>query len=173
MIIPHMPRLLMVIFAVMFSTQSWAQLLGPGVYWTTASGPVRLTELPMPGVRTSSWGLWVSDDTRFIVDYTWEGASAHAQVTERRPAFRVNLAYLPDRALRNLQIVKLEQRSSVRKTGVRWPSDSEGEFRDPVAIAVSRGPDGELTVRPDADLAPGEYMLSLGVLVTQYDFSVR
>jgi hypothetical protein len=168
-----MTRTALFVLAVIFSAQGWAQLLSPGVYCTTASGPLRLAELPIPGVRTMSWGQWAADDTRPTVHYTWEGASAPALVSDRRPALRVNLGYLPDRSLRSLQIVKLDQKTSHRNTELRVHGELPTEFKGAVPIAVSRGLDGELIVRPDTDLSPGEYMLSLGPLVSQYDFSVR
>ena len=93
-------RFLLSLAALVSSAPSWAQLRNPGVYASSASGPLRLAELPIPGLSTMSWGQWSADDTRLEMHYTWDGASSHVQVSERRPTFRVNLGYLPDRGLR-------------------------------------------------------------------------
>jgi hypothetical protein len=160
-------------FSAPFCAQGQAQLRDPGVYATTSSGPLRLAELPMPGQRTTSWARTIFGDDRLSLHYTWEGGSSFATVSERRPTFRVNLGYLPSRGLNAIQIVKLEQSGNYRKSELRWNHDIPAEFRGAVAVGYSRGIDGEILVQPSADLAPGEYMLSLGALGTQYDFSVR
>jgi len=171
-----MSRYLLFLFTLAFSTQSWAQPAHPdaaGVYCLTASGPVWLSRLPMPGLQTQTLGEWLAGEDRFALHYTWDGASSRAQVSERRPTIKVNLGYKPDRGLQIVQIVKLEQKSSHRKTDLRLERGLPTEFLGGVAIDLTRGVDGELLVRPEADLAPGEYMLSLGPLAMQYDFSVR
>jgi len=171
-----MSRYLLFLFTLAFSTQSWAQLPHPdaaGVYCFTAGGPLRLSRLPMPGLQTQGLGEWLTGEDRFALRYTWDGASSRAQVSEHRPTFRVNLGYTPDRGLQIVQIVKLEQKSSYRKTELRFERGLPMEFLGGVAIDLTRGSDGELLVRPEGDLAAGEYMLSLGPLALQYDFSVR
>jgi hypothetical protein len=173
MVAARMVRGLLIFAALTFSAQSWAQLRDPGVYTPGPSGPLRLAELPIPGQRTMSWGHWAADDTRLEMHYTWDGATSHAQVFSRRPTFRVNLGYMPDRGLRIIQIVKLEQKATRRTSELRLSHDLPTEFRGGVAVALTRGMDGEILVQPEADLIPGEYMLSLGALATQYDFSVR
>jgi len=122
---------------------------------------------------TQSFGEWLVGNDGFALYYTWDGASSQALVPEHRPTFRINLNYMPDRGLRIIQIVKLHQSSSSRRTGLRLAQSLPTEFLDGVAIDLSRGLNGELLVRPEADLSPGEYMLSLGPLAMQYDFSVR
>jgi hypothetical protein len=171
--IQRLPILSTIIFFLPFCAQGQVQLRDPGVYAPTSSGPSRLAELPMPGQRTTSWGRVIFGDDRLSLHYTWEGGNSFTTVSERRPTFRVNLGYLPDRGLNAIQIVKLEQRGNYRKSELRWNHDIPAEFRGAVAVGYSRGIDGEILVQPSADLAPGEYMLSLGPLGTQYDFSVR
>ena len=166
-----LPSFLIALLAV--SAPGWSQLPNPGVYCATPAGLLQLSQLPLPGVRTLSWGEWLASDNRFAMHYTWDGATSHAQISEHRPTFRVNLAYQPDRSLRIVQIVKLEQKDSYRKTQLRIGHDVPTQFRAGVAVSLTRGMDGEILVQPDADLSPGEYLLSLGPLVSQYDFSVR
>jgi len=105
--------------------------------------------------------------------YMWAGGTSYATVSDRRPTFRINLGLLPDRALYAIQVVKLEQKGDYREASMRFSHDLPAEFQGGVGVGVSRGIEGELLVQPSADLAPGEYMLSLGALGTHYDFSVR
>src|SRR5271165_474867 len=173
MVAPHMIRFLLVLTALVFSVNNWAQLLGPGVYCITASGPVRLHALPIPAQSTESFAEFLAADDRFVLQYRWDAATSPVQIAERRPTFRINEGYSPDRALQIVQIVKLEQKGSSRAAALHLGHDLPTQFRDGVLISLSRGPDGDLQVRPEADLAPGEYMLSLGPQSMQYDFSVR
>jgi hypothetical protein len=168
-----MKRFLLIPAVLTLSVQSWAQSRDAGVYAPTASGPIRLAELPLPGQKTMSWGQWAADDNKWELQYIWDGATSHAALSEHRPTIRVNLGYMPDRSLYIIQIVKLEQKSTYRKTELRLSHDVPTEFRGAVAVGLSRGIDGEILVQPQADLTPGEYMLSLGPLSLQYDFSVR
>jgi|SRR5580704_6271807 hypothetical protein len=168
-----LPILATLAFCMTFCAQGFAQLRDPGVYAPTSSGPMRLSQLPMPAQRTTSWASMVFGDDRLSLRYTWAGANSFTTVSEHRPTLRVNLGYLPDRGLNAIQIVKLEQKGDYRKSALRWRQDVPAEFQGGVAVGVSRGIDGELLVQPSADLAPGEYMLSLGALGAQYDFSVR
>ncbi len=129
--------------------------------------------MPIPAQSTENWGEFLGADDRFVLHYTWDAATSPVQIGERRPTCRINQGYTPDRALQIVQIVKLDQKSSSRSAGLHLGHDLPTQFHDGVAVALSRLPDGQLEVRPEADLAPGEYMLSLGPLSMQYDFSVR
>src|SRR5271170_355291 len=110
-----LPILATVAFCMIFCAQSFAQLRDPGVYAPTSSGPLRLSELPMPGQKASSWVLQALGDDRLKLHYMWAGGTSYATVSERRPTFRINLSYLPDRALYAIQIVKLEQKGDYRE----------------------------------------------------------
>lgn len=133
-----------------------------------------MLEAPTPTLRAQG-------ETAFFFDvvnnpdifYIYRGTSAPVQ-TERKPVFHAHLGYYMGRDLQHVEIILLKQKRNRRESHLTWSGgDMQARYTTSIPVSLAMGSDGVLTITPQQDLSPGEYLLSLGRQMMQYDFSVR
>ena len=166
---------LMIAPLVIASQAPSAGVLGPGVFYSSGSGWLKLLEAPSPTLSTENFAEFLVDPINDInVRYAYAGSQAVVQISDRRPVFHANLGLSPDRDLRSVQIVHLKKKNGYRQSILRWYSGNmQVAMKRAVPVTIGQGADGVFTVTPSNDLEPGEYLLSFGRMAMQYDFTVR
>jgi hypothetical protein len=151
-----------------------ADIPGPGVFYESSSGLLRMLEAPSPTLSSQSiWAFVLDPVNPAPVYYAYSGGDAPV-AAGRRPVFYINLGLRPDRDLRKLQILHLTRKGRHRQAKYSWNSESmQGGFHGSAPLSVLVSPEGVVTVAPAADLEPGQYLLSLGPLLAKYDFTVN
>jgi hypothetical protein len=134
-----------------------------------------MAEAPMPTLRALGETAFFFDVVnKADVFYEYAGTAAPVQLSDHKPVFHANLGYMLDRDLRQPEIVQLKQKNNRREAHLTWSSgDMQARFTKAVPVSVALGSDGIYTITPQADLAPGEYLLSFGRVMMKYDFSVK
>jgi hypothetical protein len=134
-----------------------------------------MPEAPTPQLRTQG-------ETSFFFDvvnnadvwYNYAGSTSPVQLTDRKPVFHANLGYVLARDLEHIEIIPMRQKGHRREAHLTWSSgDMLARYPKSIPVTLAQGSDGILTITPQADLAPGEYLLSFGHVMQQFDFSVR
>jgi hypothetical protein len=114
--------------------------------------------------------------------WTFRGAEAPVQITERRPVFYVKqnpaLADIPGRSMRDLIIVRFDKKKDHRElqttSGGNMLTFKAGFSKDRMPdITTTRISESTFSVTPTQDLQPGEYFVTFGAMGSSgFDFGV-
>lgn len=75
---------------MLFAEACSAAVFGPGIFYSSGSGWVKLLEAASPTLGTQGFAAFLLDPVNNAnVNYAFAGADATVQLTERRPAFHV------------------------------------------------------------------------------------
>lgn len=148
----------------------------PGVYVRNDSGKwARLTQAPATSSTIQGMDVFLQTggQTNLDMTFTFSGAKAELQLTERRPVFYVRGVGQPREAL----IVKLQTGRSMRTARASHSAAASGNkagFRphDIRRVTASRVSERLFSVIPSEELKPGEYFLTFGTTVTVFDFGI-
>ena len=166
-----------VVCALLVTPAVFAQAAGPGagVFYTSGAGWARMPEAPTPQLRTQGETAFFFDVVNNLdVFYEFAGRTSPVQLSDHKPVFHANLGYYMGRDLEHIEIISLEQKHNRREAHLSWSSgDMIAYYRRSVPVTLARGSDGILTITPETELGPGEYLLSFGHVMMKYDFSVR
>jgi hypothetical protein len=166
-----------VVCAVLVAPAVFAQAAGPGagVFYTSGAGWARMPEAPTPQLRTQGETAFFFDVVNNLdVFYDYAGTTSPVQLSDRKPVFHANLGYVLTRDLEHIEIIAMKQKSNRREAHLTWSGgDMLARYPKTIAVSLAQGSDGILTITPQTDLAPGEYLLSFGHVMLKYDFSVR
>jgi hypothetical protein len=154
-----------------------------GFYYKDGQGWQKLQPISMAGGGLKHVGkMFVPGLTPQMV-WTFRGAEAPIQITERRPSFYVKelpaLANIAGRSERDLVIVRFDKKKDHRElqttNGGNMFTFKAGLSKDRVPdITTKTISDGVFMVRPNGDLPSGEYLLTFSAMgITGYDFSVK
>lgn len=149
----------------------------PGVYCRKEDGTwVGLKRAVIS--RTEAGGLDMFVATGGYTDVGAEtmiaGARAEIRSSNPRPEFYVKESGLPA----DVALIRLNSKKRNRVFRTSFGNSSFGNkagFRkeDLQAIRVTAIGDGSVTIRPEADLAPGEYLLVIGSAANGFDFGIE
>jgi hypothetical protein len=159
------------------------QSLSDGFYYKASQGWQKLSPISMAGGGAKHVEkMFVPGLTPQFV-WTFRGAEAPVQISERRPTFCVKesaaMANIEGRTERDLIIVRFDKRKDHRElqttNGGNMFTFKAGLSKDRTPdVTVKPIADGTFTVTPNEDLRPGEYMLTFGGLgYSGYDFGIR
>jgi hypothetical protein len=150
-----------------------------GIYYQSPTGYVRMELLAQSGFKTSGgWKVAMTYGAASIHGkWLYRGPSALTQLSDRRPVFV--LVSPMENSTQSIALIPLAVKKDHREADSikanAWGGVSEGNST--VALTVTRTPNSNnLTIVPQADLNPGEYLLVTGLMnngVTGYDFGVK
>jgi hypothetical protein len=147
----------------------------PGVYFRQDDRnwiglPKALADSKMKG-----FDLFVSSGgyTNLNADLVLPGAKSSIRITIPRPIFFVRELGRPQ----DVMLIRLTQRKQSRTfhtSSGRETVENKGGFRkgDIRKIAIAKNPDNTLSITPEENLKPGEYLLVLGDANASFDFGV-
>jgi hypothetical protein len=159
------------------------QPVSDGFYYKDARGLQKMEPLSMAGGGLKHVGkMFVPGLTPQFV-WTFRGAEAPAQLTEKRPVFYVRelptLAATAGRTERDLLIIRVDKKRDHRELQT---TNGGNMFTFKSGISKERMPDvttktlddGIFTITPNEDLKPGEYMVTFSALgYVGYDFGIK
>jgi hypothetical protein len=159
-----------------------AQPTGPGIYYKSPTGFVKLVQTTMVGGGAKHMGkMFVPGLTPQMV-YTFRGAHSPIQPTEAKPVFYVKqdsyMANIPGHSERDIVIVRFDEKKDHRELQVTSGSSA---FTMKAGFSKERTPDittahisdTDFTVVPTTDLKPGEYLITFGGSgANGYDFGI-
>lgn len=159
------------------------QSLADGFYYKNQQGWDKLQPISMAGGGLKHTGkMFVPGLTPQMV-WTYRGAEAPIQISERRPNFLVKelpaLADIAGRSERDLIIVRFDKKKDHRElqttNGGNMFTFKAGLSKDRTPeITVRAISEGVFEVTPNQDLRPGEYLLTFSVMGTGgYDFGIK
>jgi hypothetical protein len=165
------------------STSADIQSLADGFYYRTSQGWHELEPISMVGGGAKHVGKMLIPGLTPQFVWTFRGAEAPVQTSDRRPVFCVKespaVANVEGRTWRDLIIVRFDKEKDHRElqttNGGNMFTFKAGLSKDRTpGITVNPISDGTFTVTPNEDLRPGEYMLTFGALGNSgYDFGIR
>lgn len=159
------------------------QSLADGFYYKTPQAWQKLEPLSMAGGGLKHVGKMLFPGLTPQMVWTFRGAEAPAQIGDKRPTFCIKelpiLASTAGRSGRDLLIVRFDKKKDHRElqttSGGNMFTFKSGISKDRMPdITTKTVADGIFMVTPNADLKPGEYMVTFSALgITGYDFGIK
>jgi hypothetical protein len=178
-----MKLLLTVLFAILtIDVTAFGQTLAPGIYSDQNGTLSALTPAAYSGTQSSNSMVKVS------IFWTFRGNHSPVQLSTNRPQFRlvcgltggVPLLTLCGPTLKqptDLIVVRLDEKSDHREartiTGSMLGGHSGFDSKKTTTATATKRDDGNWEVSPDADLKPGEYLITTGTQPQGFDFGIR
>ena len=157
--------------------------IADGFYYKNQQGWDKLQPIVMAGGGVKHLGkMFVPGLTPQMV-WTFRGAEAPIQISDRRPNFLVKelpaLANIAGYSERDLVVVRFDKKKDHRELQV---TNGGNMFTFKAGLSKDRTPDitvkalseGVFSVAPNQDLIPGEYLLTFSAMGTGgYDFGIK
>lgn len=166
-----------------FDSGADISLLAEGVYYKGPKGWLKLEQLNMAGGGAKHVGKMLVPGLTPQMVWTFRGAEAPVQISERRPVFYVKRslyrANVPGRSERDLVIVRFDKKRDHRElqttSGGSMFTFKAGYSKERMPeITTARISESVFSVIPKTDLDPGEYLISFGgVGVAGFDFGIE
>jgi hypothetical protein len=175
--------LTIVLFAILtLDAMAFGQTQAPGIYSDQNGTLSALTPAAYSGTQSSNSMVKVS------IFWTFRGSHSPVQLSTNRPQFRlvcgltggVPLLMLCGPTLKqptDLIVVRLDEKADHREartiTGSMLGGHSGFDSKKTTTATATKRDDGNWEVSPDADLKPGEYLLTTGTQPQGFDFGIQ
>jgi hypothetical protein len=160
-----------------------AQTLADGFYYKTPQGWQKLEALSMAGGGIKHAGKMLVPGLTPQFVWTFRGAEAPVQIGDKKPTFYIKelpmLASTTGRTERDLIVIRFDKKKDHRElqttNGGNMFTFKSGISKDRMPdITTKTVADGVFMVTPNADLKPGEYMITFSALGNNgYDFGIK
>jgi hypothetical protein len=158
------------------------ELLAEGVYYKGPAGWVKLEQIMMAGGGAKHMAKVLVPGLTPQIVWTFRGAEAPVQISEPKPTLLVKqspyMANVPGHSDRDIVLVRFDKKKDHRElqttSGGNLLTFKSGFSKDKTPdITVTRLSETIFKVTPNADLQPGEYLLTFGAGgALGYDFGI-
>ena len=155
--------------------------LAEGAYYKDAKGWTKLQQLSLSGGGATHVAKMAVPGLTPHMVWTFRGAEAPVQITEGKPVFYVKqspyMANVAGRSERDIVIVRFDKKKGHRElqmtSGASVFTFKSGFSKEKTPdITVTRVSESVISVTPNQDLLPGEYLLTYGLGFGGYDFGI-
>ena len=105
--------------------------------------------------------------------YIYSGESADLQIKEKKPAFLI-CGSIDSKDAIIVQLTRKQGNRTIQTNSEEARSDNRMGYRmsDLFRLSLTAGAGGCIAAKPDLELKPGEYLLSMGASPSAYDFGI-
>ena len=176
------PLAMLLLVILTLDVMAFGQTQAPGIYSDQNGTLSALTPAAYSGTQSSNSMVKVS------IFWTFRGSHSPVQLSTNRPQFRlvcgltggVPLLMLCGPTLKqptDLIVVRLDEKADHREartiTGSMLGGHSGFDSKKTTTATATKRDDGNWEVSPDADLKPGEYLITTGTQPQGFDFGIR